>query len=92
MFEELNQTKESSDTKKHTTYKSNIMRVHKKWESKVMHDQHIRSMYRQLIREANTLLWPSRGDLKAECESEIIAAQDQTLHTKCGKNITNRNR
>ena len=83
MSEELNPTKESSDTqKKHKTYKSNIMRVHKKWESKVMHDQYISSMYRQLIREENAFLWPSRGDLKAECESEIIAAQDQALQTK----------
>jgi hypothetical protein len=55
------------------------MRVHKKWESKVMHVQYIRSRNRQLIREENTSLWPSRGDLKAECEGEIIAAQDQAL-------------
>ena len=82
MLEELNQTKESSDTKKHTTYKSKIMRVHKTWESKVMHDQYIRSMYRELIREENTFLWPSREYLKAECESETIAAQDQALQTK----------
>jgi len=82
MLEDINQTKESSDTKKQTTYKSNIMRVHKKWESKVMHVQYIRSRYRELIREENTSLWPSRGDLKAECESEIIAAQDHALQTK----------
>jgi hypothetical protein len=47
-----------------------------------MHDQHIRSTYRQLTTEESTFLWPSRGDLKAECESEIIAAQDQALQTK----------
>jgi len=58
------------------------MRVHKKWESKEMHDQYIRSMYRQLIGEENTFLWPSREDLKAECESGIIAVQDQALQTK----------
>ena len=48
----------------------------------------------QLIREVNTFLWPSRGDLKAECESEIIAAQDQALQTQtpCNKNTANRNR
>ena len=58
------------------------MSVYKKWESKVMHDQYIRCMYRQLIREQNTFPWPSREDLKAECESEIIAAHDQALQTK----------
>jgi hypothetical protein len=32
-------------------------------------------MYRQLISEENTFLWPSREDLKAESESKIIAAK-----------------
>jgi hypothetical protein len=27
-------------------------------------------------------LWLSKGDLKAETESEIVAAQDQALQTK----------
>jgi len=31
----------------------------KKWESKVMHDQYIRS----IISEEDTFLWLSRGDL-----------------------------
>jgi len=30
----------------------------------------------------NTFPWLSRGDLKAETESDIIAAQDQVLQTK----------
>jgi len=30
----------------------------------------------------NTYPWLSRGDLKAETESEIIAAQDQVLQTE----------
>ena len=60
----------------------------KKWESKVMHGQYIRNMDRQLISEEDTFLWLSKGDLKAETESEIVAAQDQALHTKYyGKKI-----
>jgi hypothetical protein len=39
-------------------------------------------MDRQLIGEGDTFLWLSKGDLKAETESEIVAAQDQALHTK----------
>src|SRR5215813_12537661 len=39
-------------------------------------------MDRQLISEEDTFLWLSKGDLKAETESEIVAAQDQALHTK----------
>ena len=39
------------------------------------------------------LLWPSSGDLKADTESEIVAAQDQALQIRsCNKNITNRER
>jgi hypothetical protein len=36
-------------------------------------------MDRQLIIEEDTFLWLSKADLKAETESEIMAAQDQTL-------------
>jgi hypothetical protein len=36
----------------------------------------------QLISEEDTFLWLSRGDLKGENESEIIAAQDLALQTK----------
>jgi len=53
----------------------------KKWKSQVMHRQYIRNMDRQLISE-DTFLWLSKGDLKAETESEIVAAQDQALNTK----------
>jgi hypothetical protein len=53
-----------------------------KWKNKVMHGQYIRNMDRQLISEEDTFLWLSKGDLKAETESEIVAAQDQALHTK----------
>jgi len=46
-----------------------------------MHGQYIRSINMQLISEEDTLLWLSRGDMKAETENEIIAAQDQILQT-----------
>jgi hypothetical protein len=56
--------------------------IKKKWKNKIMHGQYIRNMDRQLINEEGTSLWLSKGDLKAETESEIVAAQDQTLNTK----------
>jgi hypothetical protein len=39
-------------------------------------------MDRQLISEEYTFLWLLKGDLKAETESEIVAAQDQALNMK----------
>jgi hypothetical protein len=47
-----------------------------------MHRQYKRNMDRQLIGEADTFLWLSKGDLKAETKSEIVAAQDHMLNTK----------
>ena len=47
-----------------------------------MHGQCIRNIDRQLISEEDTFLWLLKGDLKAETESEIVAAQDQALQTK----------
>jgi len=47
-----------------------------------MHGQYIRNTDTQLISEEDTLLWLSKGGLKAETESEIVAAQDQALRTK----------
>jgi len=44
--------------------------------------QCIRNIDRQLIGEEDTFLWLSKGDLTAETESEIVAAQDQALQTK----------
>jgi len=53
-----------------------------KWKNKVMHGQYIRNIDRQLVSEEDTFLWLSKGDLKAETESEILAAQDQAIKTK----------
>jgi hypothetical protein len=61
-------------------------------ENKVMHEQHIRNIDRQLINEEDTFLWLSKGDLKAETESEIVAAQDQALQTKYATKILNTER
>jgi len=47
-----------------------------------VHGQYIRNIDRRLISERDTFLWLSKGDLKAETESEIVAAQDQALQTK----------
>ena len=51
-------------------------------KNKVMHGKYIRNIDRQVISEEDTFLWLSKGDQKAENESEIVAAQDQTLQTK----------
>jgi hypothetical protein len=53
-----------------------------KWKNKVMHGQYIRNIDRQLISEEDTSFWLSKGDLKAETESEIVAAQEQAIQTK----------
>ena len=54
----------------------------KKWKKKILHGQYIRNKDRQLMSEEDTFFWLSKGDLKAENESEIVAAQDQALQTK----------
>jgi hypothetical protein len=47
-----------------------------------MHGQYVISTGRRLVSGENTLLWLSKGDLKAQIESEIVAAQNQTLQKK----------
>ena len=51
-------------------------------KNKVMHGLYIRNIDRKLISEEDTFLRLSKGDLKAETESEMVAAQDQALQTK----------
>jgi hypothetical protein len=53
----------------------------KKSEIKIMDDQYIRSIGRLLVSKEDAFLWLSRGDMKAETESEIITTQDQVLRT-----------
>ena len=50
--------------------------------NKVMPGQYIRNVDRQHVSEEDTFLWLSKGDPKAETESEIVATQDQALQTK----------
>jgi len=63
--EELNQSNENSDTKKegfqHKKAKLGES-LRKKWESKVMHHQYMRSTDRQLISEEIMFLLLPRGD------------------------------
>jgi len=47
-----------------------------------MHGQYIINTDRQLIGEEDTFLWLSKGDLKTETESEIVAVQDRALQTE----------
>jgi len=83
--EELSQLSGQNDAKQvemqHTKGRLGEV-LKKKWKNKVMHGQYIRNMARLLISEEDTFLWLSKGDLKAETENEIMAAQDQALNTK----------
>jgi hypothetical protein len=94
--EELNKSDENSDTEKegvqHTKARLGVT-LKQKWESTIMHSQYTKSTDTHLVSEEDTFLWLSRGYLKAETESEIIAAQDQTFQSKilCNYNITNTN-
>jgi hypothetical protein len=85
IIEELNQLSGMNDAKRdgmqHTTGRLRGA-LKKKWKYNVMHGQYVRNMDRQLISEEDTFLWLCKGDLKAETESEMVAAQDQALNTK----------
>jgi hypothetical protein len=75
---ELRQPHVKCDGSQHT--KARLREILKeKWKNKVMHVQYIRNINIQLISEEDTFLWLSKGDLKAETESEIVAAQDKAL-------------
>ena len=48
-----------------------------------MHGRYVRNIDSLLVRKTcSSFLWLLKGDLKAETESEIMAAQDQALQTK----------
>jgi hypothetical protein len=51
-------------------------------EKQTVHGEYIRNIDRELISEEDTFLWLSKGEVKAETESEVVARQDQTLQTK----------
>jgi len=84
--EELSQPNEKSDAKQdgiqHINARLGESLKKKKWKDKVMHGQYTRNIDRQLISEEDTFLWLSKGDLKAETESELVAARDQALKIK----------
>jgi hypothetical protein len=83
--DELSQSNEKNDMKQdgiQNTKRRLAESLKEKWENKVMHGQYIRSIDKQLISEEDTFLWLSKGDLKAEAESEIAAAQDRALQTE----------
>jgi hypothetical protein len=81
---ELSQLNGKNDAKQdemqHTKERLGVV-LKKKWKNKVMHGQYIKKMDKQLISEAVIFLWLSKGDLKAETESKIVAAEDQALNT-----------
>jgi len=83
--EELSQPNEKSDAKQNEIQHTKARlgeSLKKEWKNKVIHGQYIRNTDRQLISEEDTFPWLLKGDLKAETESEIVAAQDQALQTK----------
>jgi Ni,Fe-hydrogenase III component G len=85
IIDELSQSNEKNDMKRDGIQNTKAIlaeSLKEKWENKVMHGQYIRSIDKQLISEEDTFLWLSKRDLKAETESEIVAAQDQALQTK----------
>jgi hypothetical protein len=83
--EDLNKLNDKNDAKQdeiqHTKAKLGGV-LKKNWKIKAMHGQYIRDIDRQLVSEEDNFLWLTKGDLKAETESEIMAAQDQALQTK----------
>jgi hypothetical protein len=77
--EELSKPNEKSDAKQEGIEhnKAGLGEVLKnEWKNIVMYGQYIRYIDRQHINEEDTFLWLSKGDLKAEIESEIVAALD----------------
>jgi hypothetical protein len=84
-MEELSQLYGKSDAKQDEIQQTKAKLgevLKKKWKNKVMHGQNIRNMDRELISEEDTFLWLSKGELKAETESEMVAAQYIKRHDR----------
>ena len=81
IIEKLSQPHVKSDGTQYIKARLRVV-LKEKWKNKVMHGEYIRNIDRQLISVEDTFLWLSKGDLRAEIESEIVAAQDQVLKTK----------
>jgi hypothetical protein len=94
IIEKLSQLNEKSDAKQDEIQHTNARLgevLKKKWKNKVMHGQYIRNMDRQLISEEDTFLWLSKGDLKAETESESGSTRPSVTHeVLCNKNTEHR--
>jgi hypothetical protein len=69
------------DEIQHTKARSGEV-LKKNWKNKALHWHYIWNIDTQLISEEDTFLWLTKGDLKAEIENEIMAAQDLALQTK----------
>ena len=68
--------------KRHKTHISKTGSILKEKIGQESNSWTVYRIYRQLISEEGTFLWLQGGDLEAENESEIIAAQDQALQSK----------
>jgi hypothetical protein len=83
--EDLSQLNGTNDAKQvgiqHTKAKLGEV-LEKNWKNKAMHGQCLCNIDRHLISGEDTFLWLTKGDLKAESESEIVATQDQVLQMK----------
>jgi hypothetical protein len=81
VIDELSQPNENNDMKQDEIQNTKARleeSLKEKWENKVMGGQYIRSIDKHLI----SVPLAAKGDLKAETESKIVAAQDQALQTK----------
>jgi len=84
--EKLNQSTENSETEREAVHKEKkITRfcTEKMGKQQIVHGECIGSVDRQFVGGEDTLLWLLGGDLKGEAGSEVIAAQDQELQSKC---------
>ena len=67
---------------KSTTKQKALKKLKDKWAGKPMHGQYPERVGKPDINQDNTHQWLRKSGLKAETESFIIAAQDQSIPTK----------